>query len=39
MDIVATMRSETLDAWPVSTAVNNSNFNDPRVLEPLTLES
>ena len=35
MDSVAAVPSEALEAWPVSTAVNNPNYNDARVLEPL----
>ena len=37
MGIVAAVRSEALDAWPVSTAVNNPNFNDARVLEAVSV--
>ena len=37
MGLVAPVRSTALEAWPVSTAVNNPNFNDARVLEPVTL--
>ena len=33
MGIVAAVRSEALDAGPVSTAVNNPGFDDVRVLE------
>ena len=39
MDSVAAVPSDALEAWPVSTAVNNPNFNDARVLEPITLEA
>lgn len=39
MGMVAAVRSEALEAWPVSTAVNNPNLNDPRILEPVTLGS
>ena len=39
MGIVAAVRSEALEAWPVSTTVNNPNLNDPRILEPVTLGS
>ncbi len=39
MGLVAAVRSEALEAWPVSTAVNNPNLNDPRILEPVTLGS
>ena len=35
---VAAVPSEALEAWPVSTAVNNPNFNDARMLEPITLD-
>ena len=35
MDSVAAVPSEALEAWPVSTAVNNPNYNDARVLEPI----
>ena len=38
MGLVSTVRSEALEAWPVSTAVNNPNFNDVRVLDPVTLD-
>ena len=31
--MVAAVRSEALEAWRVSTAVNNPNFDDVRVLE------
>ena len=33
MGLVAAVRSEALEAWPVSTAVNNPGFDDVRVLE------
>ena len=33
MGMVAAVRSEALEAWPVSTAVNNPNFDDVRVFE------
>ena len=39
MDTITAVPSEALEAWPVSTAVNNPNFNDARVLEPITLDS
>ncbi|MYA31088.1 MAG: SOS response-associated peptidase [Gammaproteobacteria bacterium] len=35
MDRVAAVPSEALEAWPVSTAVNNPNFDDARLLEPI----
>ena len=34
MGLVAPVRSAAMEAWPVSTSVNNPNFNDARVLEP-----
>ena len=37
MGMVAAVRPEALEAWPVSTAVNNPNLDDPRILEPVTL--
>ena len=39
MGSVAAVRSDALEAWPVSTAVNNPNFNDARVLEPIVLNA
>ena len=39
METVAPMPSEFLEAWPVSTAVNNPNFNDARLLEPIKLDA
>ncbi len=39
MGLVAAVRSDALEAWPLSTAVNNPNLNDPRILEPVTLGS
>ena len=39
MAMVATVPSESLEAWPVSTAVNNPNFNDAHVLEPIKLDA
>ena len=36
MDRVAAVPSKALEAWPVSTAVNNPNLNDARLLEPIT---
>ena len=35
MSIVAAVPSDILEAWPVSTAVNNPNHNNARVLEPI----
>ena len=35
MDSVAAVPSKALEAWPVSTAVNNPNYKDARVLEPI----
>lgn len=37
MGLVTAVRSQALEAWPVSVSVNNPNLNDPRVLEPVTV--
>ena len=39
MGSIDAVPSETLEAWPVSTAVNNPNFNDARLLEPVRLDA
>lgn len=39
MESVAGVPSESLEAWPVSTAINNPNFNDARVIEPIKLDA
>ena len=39
MDRVAAVRSKASEAWPVSTAVNNPNFNNARLLEPIKLDA
>ena len=37
MELIEAVPSAALEAWPVSAAVNNPNFDDPRVLGPVDL--
>ena len=36
-DFIKALPSTSLEAWPISAAVNNPNFDDPSVLHPISL--